>query len=56
MNEERERDRDTPRGVPVDVVNVGGDLLPPEENADLPEFIPERTPVVAGSLWRLHVS
>ena len=38
----RERDRDTPRGAPVEVVRVGGDVPPLEENGDHPEFTPER--------------
>ena len=36
------RDGETPRGGPVEVTRVGGDATPPEENADLPGFTPER--------------
>ena len=36
------RDRDTPWGSPVEVTRVRGDATPPEENADLPGFTPER--------------
>ena len=39
---EEDRDRETPRGAPVEVIRVGGDVTPPEENADLPGFHPER--------------
>ena len=38
--EEGNRDRDTPRGAPVEVIHVRGDVPPPEKNADLPEFTP----------------
>ena len=41
-DEEWDRDRWTSRGAPVEVVYVGGDVPPPEENADLPYFSPER--------------
>ena len=42
--EETERDRagETPQGAPVEVTCIGGDVPPPEENADLPGFQPER--------------
>ena len=40
--EERARDRETPRGGMVDVTCVGGDVNPPEGTADLPGFHPER--------------
>ena len=40
--EERGRDRETPRGAPVEVTCMGGDAPPPEENADLLGFNPER--------------
>ena len=33
---------ETPKGPTVEVINVGGDLPLPEENADLPDFTPER--------------
>ena len=39
--EEGDRDRETPRGAPVEVTCVGGDVPPPEENADPSVFIPE---------------
>ena len=39
--EEYDRDRETPRGLPVEVVCVGG-CASPEGNADLPDFTPER--------------
>ena len=35
---DRYRDRDTPRGSKVEVIRVGGDVPPLEENADLPGF------------------
>ena len=38
---EGDRDGETPRGAPVEVIRVEGDVTPPEENADLPDFIPE---------------
>ena len=41
-NEEGDRYIDTPRGALVKVIFVGGGLSPPEENADLPDFTPER--------------
>ena len=40
--EGEEGDRETPWGAPVEVTCVGGDTTPPEENADLPGFHPER--------------
>ena len=40
--EEGDRDGETPRGAPVEVARVGGDVPPPEENTDLPGFLPER--------------
>ena len=36
------RDGETPQGAPVEVTRVGGDATPPEENADLLGFHPER--------------
>ena len=39
--EEGERYRDTPRGAPVEVVCMGGDMTPPEESIDLSDFTPE---------------
>ena len=38
---EGDRDGDTPRGAPVEVIRVGGGMPPPEENANLPDFKPE---------------
>ena len=35
-------DGETLKGSPVEVIRVGGDMPPPEENADLPGFHPER--------------
>ena len=43
MNEEGYRDGDTPRGAPVEVVCVGGDSPPPEENADIMDFTSKLT-------------
>ena len=40
---EEDRDGETPRGAPVEVIRVGGGVTPPEENADLPGFAPGRT-------------
>ena len=40
--EEGGMDGETPRGDPVEVTCVRGDVTPPEENADLPGFAPER--------------
>ena len=40
--EEGDRDGEPPRGAPVEVARVGGDVPPPEENTDLPGFHPER--------------
>ena len=41
--EEGDRDRETPRGAPLEVIRMGGDVPPPpEENADLLGFTPER--------------
>ena len=40
--EERDRDRETSQGGPVEVTRVGGYATPPEENADIPGFTPER--------------
>ena len=37
-----EEDGETPRGAPVEVRCVGGGATPPEENADLLGFTPER--------------
>ena len=37
-----EEDGETPWGGPVEVTRVGGGATPPEENADLPLFTPER--------------
>ena len=37
-----EEDGETPRRAPVEVPCVGGDATPPEENADLLGFTPER--------------
>ena len=51
-NEEGEMDRDTPRVAPVEVVCVGGDVPPPEENADLPDFIPERAHLLFQGVYR----
>ena len=42
VEESEEEDGETPRGPPVEVTCVGGDATPPEENADLPGFTPER--------------
>ena len=42
-DKDEDREGDIPRGAPVEVIPVGGDLPPPEENADLPDFTPERT-------------
>ena len=33
---------DTQRGAPIEIVCVGGDVSPPEENVELPDFIPGR--------------
>ena len=41
-DEGEEEDKDTPRRAPVEVRCVGGDATPPEENADLLGFTPER--------------
>ena len=40
--EEGDRYGETPRGEPEEIICVGGDKLPPEENSDLPGFTPER--------------
>ena len=40
--EEDKGEGGTLMGVPVEIVPVGGDVHPPEENADLPGFPPER--------------
>ena len=41
-DEGEEDDGETPRGAPVEVSCVGGDATPPEENANLLGFTPER--------------
>ena len=48
------RDRETPRGSPVEVTCVGGGATPPEENKDLPGFHQERMHLllqVRHTLW-----
>ena len=50
-NEEGDRDKDTPRGAPVEVIRVGGRLSPSEENADLPDFTPECAHLL---LWEVY--
>ena len=42
IKEKEERDRETPRGSPLEVICMGGDVPPPEENADLLGFTPNR--------------
>ena len=37
-----DRDRETRRGAHPELVRVGRDVPPLEENADLPDFTPER--------------
>ena len=42
--EEREggyTEGETPRGATGEVIRIGGDFPPPEENTDLPDFTPE---------------
>ena len=39
---EGDRNGETPRGAPVEVTRVGGNVPLPEENTDLPGFHPER--------------
>ena len=39
---EGDREGKTPRGAPLEVIHVGGNVPSPEENADLPGFHPER--------------
>ena len=41
-DEEGDKDGETPRGELLEVVRVGGGVPPPEENADHPDFTPER--------------
>ena len=36
-----ETDGETPRGATGEVIRIGGDFPPPEENTDLPDFTPE---------------
>ena len=33
---------ETQRGAPIEIVRVGGDVSPLEENVELPDFIPGR--------------
>ena len=40
--EEGDRDGENSRGALVEVTRGGGDMLPPEENADLLGFLPEQ--------------
>ena len=41
QKEEMYRGRDTPRGARVEVVRMGGDVPPLQENSDHPDFTPE---------------
>ena len=54
---EGNRDRETPRGLPLEVTRVGGNV-PPPRGKRRPPGIPPRmcAPVVAGSLCRLPIS
>ena len=49
---EGDRDVDTPRGAPVEVTCVGGNVPPPEENADLPGFQPESAHLLLQGVYR----
>ena len=49
--EEGDRDRETSRGAPVDIVLVGGDVPPLEENTDLTNFKPESAHLL---LWEVY--
>ena len=51
MNEEGDSYGETPRVAPVEVVPVGRDLPPLEENTDIPDFTPEREHML---LQRIH--
>ena len=46
-----DREEENPRGSPVEVIRVGKDVPPPEENADLPGFKPERVYLL---LWEVY--
>ena len=37
--EEEDREGETPRGATVEVIRMGGNLTPPEGNADLPDLL-----------------
>ena len=40
--EEGDRNGETPGGAPLEAIHKGGDMPPPEEDANLPGFTPER--------------
>ena len=53
MDEEyANREGETPRGVTLEAIYVGGDLPPAEENADLPDFTPELAHLLLQEVYR----
>ena len=50
-DEEGDRNGEIPRGEPVDVVRLRGDVHPSEENVDLPDFTSERAHLVLQGVY-----
>ena len=54
--EDGDRDIDTQRGAMLEVIRMGGYMPLLEENADLPEFTPERAHLLLQEVYGLSTS